>query len=292
MYDIGVFNSIISTNSSFVLHEKVVSNIEILHKLMGVQQDIITRKTSRDTADMWKKQEAFKVTVVSKLEGIDQIIGDIKKHMNKLTATNYDTNLNKIIDLTDKLIEKDINCITQIIDILVSVSCNNKYYSKLYAKIYMNMINKDECFVNGKQEIINEYLHELTNIVTVDPNVDYDKFCEANKQNEQRRSRLLFIIHLYTENGYNSAELINIMNVLNEMINDKRNDKINVELVNEITEDVNVFVVTLVKTIKTDNEFTFILDKVREYSVCNIKEYPGISGRVKFKYMDMIDLFK
>ena len=292
MYDIGVFNSIISTNSSFVLHEKVVSNIKILHKLMGVQQDIITRKTSRDTADMWKKQEAFKVTVVSKLEGIDQIIGDIKKHMNKLTATNYDTNLNKIIDLTDKLIEKDINCITQIIDILVSVSCNNKYYSNLYAKIYMNMINKDECFVNGKQEIINEYLHELTNIVTVDPNVDYDKFCEANKQNEQRRSRLLFIIHLYTENGYNSAELINIMNVLNEMINDKRNDKINVELVNEITEDVNVFVVTLVKTIKTDNEFTFILDKVREYSVCNIKEYPGISGRVKFKYMDMIDLFK
>ena len=226
------------------------------------------------------------------MEGIDQIIGDIKKHLNKLTTKNYDENLNKIIELTDQLIDNDNDCINKVINILVSVSCNNKYYSNLYAKIYMNMIHKDDCFVTGKQQIINDYLSELTNIITVDPTVDYDKFCEANKKNEQRRARLLFIIHLYTENGYTSAELLNIMNVLNQMINDNKNDKKNVEIINEITEDVNVFVVNMIKYIKTDNEFTFILDNVREYSVCNIKEYPGISGRVKFKYMDMVDLFK
>ena len=76
------------------------------------------------------------------------------------------------------------------------------------------------------------------------------------------------------------------------MINDKKTDKMHSEIINELTEDVNVFVTNMVEGIKNDTDFTFILDNVRTYSTCNIKEYPGISSRVKFKYMDMLDLIK
>jgi hypothetical protein len=298
MYDIDVFNSVISTNSTFTLPEKVISNINILHNLIGVpnKNETVVRKPYRDTADNWKKKEAFKATVVTKLEGVEQIIGDIKKLMNKLTTKNYNDIFNKIVELTDQLLDNKADCIDQVINILVSVSCNNKYYSDLYAKIYMSMTHKDESFVIGKQNIINDYLLELTNIITVDSTVDYDRFCDANKKNEQRRARLLFITHLYKEKGYNTAELINIMTILNQMISniqkDVHNDKQNIDIINELTEDVNVFVGNMVDCIKTNNEFTFILDNVREYSSCNTTEYPGISSRIRFKYMDMLDLFK
>jgi len=76
------------------------------------------------------------------------------------------------------------------------------------------------------------------------------------------------------------------------MLNEQKNDKIYNEIINELTEDVNIFVTNMVEQIKTDNDFTFILDNIRTYSSCNIKEYLGISNRVKFKYMDMMDLFK
>ncbi len=294
MYDIDVFKSINKEDSSYTLPAKIISNIDLLHKLLGVNNiiDNTQRKHPRDNTDSWKKKEMFKATVVTKLEGIDQILGDIKKHMNKLTAKNYDENLNKIIELTDTLLETDIECINKLIDILVSVSCNNKYYSNLYAKIYMNMINKHDYFTVGKTNIINDYLDELTKINIVDPTVDYDKFCETNKMNERRRGRLLFIIHLYKDNGYENTDLLRIINELNQILNEKKTDKIHNEYVNELTEDINIFVTNMVEQIKTDNDFTFILDSIRTYSSCNIKEYLGISNRVKFKYMDMVDLFK
>jgi hypothetical protein len=294
MYDIDVFKSMNKEDSSYTLPNNIISNIDLLHKLLGVNNiiDNAPRKHQRDNMDNWKKKELFKATVVTKLEGMDQIIGDIKKHMNKLTAKNYDDNLNQIIELTDTLIDTGNECINKLIDILVSVSCNNKYYSNLYAKIYMNMIDKHECFTLCKTDIINDYLEELKQISIVDPTVDYDKFCESNKMNEKRRGRLLFIIHLYKEKGYENTDLLRIINELDQMINEKKTDKIHNEVINELTEDINIFVTNMVDQIKTDNDFTFILDNIRTYSSCNIKEYLGISNRVKFKYMDMMDLFK
>jgi len=294
MYDIGVFKTVNPVDSSYKLPENIISNIDLLHKLLGVNNliDNAPRKHNRDNADNWKKREVFKATVVSKLEGIAQIIGDIKKHMNKLTLKNYDDNSNEIIELTDTLLETDSECIHQIIDILVSVSCNNKYYSNLYAKIYMTMIDKHEFFTVGKTNIINDYLQELTNIYTVDSTVDYDKFCESNKINEKRRARLLFITHLYKEGGYDNNDLLRIINEIDQMMNDKKTDKMNTELINELSEDINVFVTNMVDPIKSNTDFTFILDNVRTYTICNTTEYPGVSSRVKFKYMDMLDLFK
>tara|TARA_E500000331_G_C17112204_1_gene650165 strand:- start:19 stop:903 length:885 start_codon:yes stop_codon:yes gene_type:complete len=294
MYDIGVFKSTIPVDSCYKLPENIISNIDLLHKLLGVNNiiDNASRKHHRDNTDNWKTKEVFKATPVTKLEGIDQIIGDIKKHMNKLTLKNFDNNLNEITDLTDTLLETNSDSIHQLIDILVSVSCNNKYYSNLYAKIYMTMIDKHDCFTVGKTNIINDYLEELKKISIVDPTVDYDKFCDSNKMNERRRGRLLFIIHLYKENGYDNNDILRIINEINQQINDKRTDKIHTELINELAEDVNIFVTNMVEQIKTDNDFTFILDTVRSYSTCNLKEYLGISNRVKFKHMDMMDLFK
>lgn len=294
MYDIGVFKTAISVDSSYKLPEKIISNINLLHKLLGVNNliDNGLRKHHKDNQDNWKTKPVFKATTVTKLEGIDQTIGDIKKHMNKLTSKNYDDNLIQITELIDTLLETDSDSIQQVVDILVSVSCNNKYYSNLYAKIYMTMADKHECFAVGKTNIIIDYLKELNNIYTVDPNVDYDKFCELNKINEKRRSRLLFITHLYKEDGYDNNDILRIINDINQQITDKIPDKIHTELINELAEDVNIFVTNMVEQIKTDNDFTFILDDVRSYSTCNLKEYPGVSSRVKFKYMDMLDLFK
>lgn len=296
MYGINVFESIINANGVINLPEKVIENIEVLHKLMNIhiKTEPATRKTNRDNADSWKKKDKFKPTVVSKLEGIDQIIGDIKKFLNKLTTKNYETYSLQIIELVNKIIENnedDVNII-QIISTLVSVSCNNKYYSNLYAKLYMELIDKNQLFHIQKQDIINDYLVAVNNIITVNPNEDYDKFCEINKKNEQRGSRLLLIIHLFKENGYNSSELLDIINILMDNVNNNINDISNVEIVNAIVDDINIFITNMVSIIKTDTEFINVLDRIRDYSKCNIKEHPGISNRTKFKFMDMIDLFK
>ena len=156
----------------------------------------------------------------------------------------------------------------------------------------MSMIDKHDFFTVGKINIINDYLKEINSIYTVDPTIDYDKFCESNKINEKRRARLLFITHLYKEGGYENSDLLRIVIEMNKLMNDKKTDKMHIEVVNELSEDINIFVTNMVELIKSDTEYTFILDVIRIYSKCNIKEYPGISSRSKFKYMDMVDLFK
>ena len=296
MYSIDVFESIINANNVVKLSEKVIENIEILHKLMNIhaRTEPAPRKSNRDNVDSWKKKEKFKPTEVSKLEGIDQIVGDVKKFLNKLTTKNYELYSPQIVELVSKLIDNnaDDTDINQVINTMVSVSCNNKYYSNLYAKLYMILIDRHQLFHIEKEHIISDYLDGVNNIISANPNEDYDKFCEINKKNEQRGSRLVFIINLFKENGYNTSELLNIINILIDNVNNKKNDINNVEIVNGIVDDINIFITNMVSQCKTDTEFINILDIIREYSKCNIKECHGISTRAKFKFMDMIDLFK
>ena len=44
--------------------------------------------------------------------------------------------------------------------------------------------------------------------------------------------------------------------------------------------------------IKEKPELKFVLDNVISFSKSKTKDYPGISSRTMFKYMDMLDKFK
>jgi hypothetical protein len=162
----------------------------------------------------------------------------------------------------------------------------------MYAKLFMRLVDIHDQFLDEKSRICDKFLNALHEIEIVDPNVDYDRFCIVNKKNDERRSMMLFIINMYKTGGCTFNELMSIVIKIDEMIHSHVSASTFIEYTNELTEIMNIFVTNMVSEIKTNKEWVFVKDRIVDYSKYKTKDYPGMSSRTIFKYMDMVDLFK
>lgn len=306
MYTLAFYEDMNLQSELFALPDVTMNDINVLHLHMGVQNLPVKNKTvdnpskrnRPDSGELWKKKEEFTATVIIKKEGYESCIGDLKKYLNKLTSANYDAQIESIIETMNSVMLIDADetktqeCMTRMIDVLVQVACNNKYYSMLYAQVYERLAGLYSHILDEKVRIYDNFLSSLQGIEVGDPNVDYDKFCEITKKNDERRALMLFIINLYKLGGYNMQQLSHIVTVIDEMIHSHIHDSKFIEYTNELTEVMNMFVTNMVTDIKDCNEWAFVKDRIMDYSKYKTKNYPGMSSRTIFKYMDMIDLFK
>tara|TARA_B110000879_G_C11183015_1_gene519584 strand:+ start:1531 stop:2523 length:993 start_codon:yes stop_codon:yes gene_type:complete len=304
MYSLSFFNELLFKNTSYVLPNAALTGIHDLHLFMDIgketEQSVYKNvKRNKNEVDNWKKKEKFKATSMVKKEGIEQLFGDLKTNLNKLSSINYEIQYTKILELIETIIAIDNDTestsneyIKQITNVLLTVACNNKYHSNLYSKLYINLMDNYLYMSQAKDNLINKYLLEVHDIEIIDPNIDYDKFCEMNKKNEYRRAGMLFIINLYKGDAYELDKVIEIIQKIINFIKINMNNAEYIDIINEISEIVNVFVLNMNIEIKEKPELKFVLDNVILFSKYKTKDYPGISSRTMFKYMDMLDKFK
>jgi hypothetical protein len=256
------------------------------------------RRQKQENMENWKKREEFKATVIAKKEGYENLLGELKKFLNKLTTSNYDTQVESVIETVKSIISLDDDDdkirmgLMQTAEVIMQVACSNKYYSAMYAKLYMRLVDIHQQFLEEKGRICDKFLTALQEIEIVDPNVDYDRFCIVNKKNDERRTMMLFIINLYKTGGCSIAELSSIVIKIDEMIHTHVSASSFIEYTNELTEIMNTLFTNIVTEIKNNKEWVFVKDRIVDYSKYKTKDYPGMSSRTIFKYMDMVDLFK
>jgi len=308
MYTLAFYETMCVQPSTYTLPQLNLDNINALHLHMGVHNippkakpvDNPLRRQKQENMENWKKREEFKATVIAKKEGYENLLGELKKFLNKLTTANYDTQAESVIETVKSIIalgddddaDKIKLVLTQTAEVIMQVACSNKYYSALYAKLFMRLVDIHEQFLEEKSRICNKFLTALQEIEIVDPNVDYDRFCIVNKKNDERRSMMLFIINLYKTGGCSFDELMSIVIKIDEMIHMHVSASSFIEYTNELTEIMNIFVTNMVTEIKSNKEWVFVKNRIVDYSKYKTKDYPGMSSRTIFKYMDMVDLFK
>lgn len=306
MYTLDFYDTI-SKNNTYILSSTILDNINELHKHMGIHNlpvksastDNHNRRSKNDSTNNWKKKEEFKATVITKKEGCEGLLGELKKYLNKLTTVNYSTQIVLITEIVEKisqLHENDSNNSTtgfsQAVDLILHVASTNKYYSSLYANLYSHLVTVYSYFLNEKTMIYNKLVSSLDDIEIVDPNKDYDKYCIITKKNDERRAHMLFVINLFKNGNFTMDEMSFVVKTINDMISLQIKDSARIEYINELTEIMNVFVSNLVPEIKKTDDWKFIKNHIIEYSKYKNKDYPGLSNRTIFKYMDMVDLFK
>ena len=306
MYTLAFYETMSVQPSTYTLPQLNLDNINALHLHMGVHNipakpkpvDNPLRRQKQENMENWKKREEFKATVIAKKEGYESLLGELKKFLNKLTTANYDTQVESVIETVKSIIalddddEKIQAALTQTTEVILQVACSNKYYSALYAKLYMRLVDIHEQFLEEKGRVCDKFLNALQEIEIVDPNVDYDRFCAVNKKNDERRAMMLYIINLYKTSGCSIVELSSVVIKIDEMIHNHVSESSFIEYTNELTEIMNIFVTNMVTEIKSNKEWVFVKDRIVDYSKYKTKDYPGMSSRTIFKYMDMVDLFK
>jgi hypothetical protein len=224
-------------------------------------------------------------------------IENIRLQLNKLTDKNYTDISSKIFESINKLIEDKITSeeMSKLSTIVFELATNNRFYSKIYADLYSELISKYNEIKETFESNFQSFTELFVNIEYVDSNVNYDKFCENNKKNEKRRSLAAFYINLMNNEVISKSQIMKITRDLLAQIysfitiENKKNE------VDELTETIAIL---YKKEIYEDDEgedyeqiegYT-INEIIERVASSKIKDFKSLSNKSLFKFMDLIEM--
>ena len=288
-------NSNAFTKTAPIPVEKNTNDLSSVKKKRG-------NKGMEVSSEKWENIKPFQTTKIEQKTGIDGEINEIRLYLNKLTDKTF-------LDIREKIIEK-INsiCATsfnlenseKIGKMLYEFCSTNKFYSRIFADIFAELASMYDWLRNIFNNNYANIMEQFNNIQYVDSNKDYDGFCEMNKQNEKRRAITAFYVNMAINGFIKKNGVVNILkNILTSIMNminivDKKNE------VDELTEIVGI----LFNKELLDEDFNpkgdesddfyvvtnYINDTINSLAKKKVKDYPSLSNKAIFKYMDLIEM--
>jgi len=261
-------------------------------------------KRNDNVDESWEKQKAFKATVMEKKEGIEKSINDIRICLNKISNKNYDVQRDAIIEYINAITRQgdessdedektyNPNDINSISTAIFEIASTNKFYSELYATLYKELIGKFAVFRDNVDLIIENYKNDIHKIKFVDPNTEYDKFCDNNKLNDKRKALSMFIINLMKKGVLEKSTISEIILYLEDIVVKNVDIENMVYEIEEITENLFILVTESAVDFKGTGVWETIMSNISLFSKYKAKEHLSISSRAIFKYMDILDRIK
>jgi hypothetical protein len=245
---------------------------------------------------------------MKKTEGIEKRIDTIRSLLNKLTDATYGvieseilSEVNNIIrggqddgadaDADDNGGDIDEENINKIAHSIFNTASSNMFYSALYAKLFKQLVQCHDVFTKVFEKSYSEFVGLFKKVEYVDPNVDYNKFCEVTKMNDKRKAMSMFIINLMKESMLESDSVVDIITELQEMVNSyiKQANKTN-EL-EELNENIFILLTNGKGVLSSHEKWDSIVSHIKFLSILKVKmkEYPSVNNKLIFKNMDMLE---
>jgi len=247
------------------------------------------RVKRNESYEDWNAVRSFKSTVIEKKEGIEKLMNDIRACLNKISNKNYDNQKEEIIKLVQEISQYNEVDICSVALAIYDIASNNKFNSLIYANLYKEIIAVYPKLIEPFEEFVTSYNESLIHINHADPNTDYDKYCEYIKTNDRRKAAATYLSNLVKINYLSKERIIDV--ILNSQtiimeyveLENKTNE------VDEITENLSIFVTILKDDLKEVKGWDRIIDNINVCSKMKTKEKKSLSSRSVFKYMDILD---
>ena len=254
----------------------------------------LTRSNSKNSsfgnlAEDWEAVRNFKATKIDEKQGLDKHISDMRGLLNKMSVKNYESQKDAIIEALQTILETDIDLNDQTIlfENMFSIMCSNSFLSKIYSDLYVELVGIHELFGKMVDDFVESYKSSLNEIHYVDPNTDYDGFCDYNKKNDTRKCHVLFIMNLMKQDMISQESVLVLITdtlalVGRYMKEENRQNEIE-ELSDNMVLLINETRDTLSSHEKWNNE---IVSQIKKFTSLSVKECVSFSSRAKFKFMD------
>ena len=306
-YTINDFTKLAYSGVKYELPQSISKILKVLNDSLSptdaneTKKPIVrTNKQFQPKAEDWSAVRSYKTTKIPEAkEGTEKTIKDIRIALNKFSNKNAETQHDVIVGLIKQVIseskevEEDTKKVCTLIFDIVSA---NEFYSTLYAKLYKDLIGIFPEFSEKMVDLLDKYKESFNNIKVVDPNVDYDGFCDNVKSNDLRRAMTTFIINLAKIQTVNEEDVLNIILYLEELVLKYAEEADKSPVVEEITENIFIFITQGNKKLNTT---TIWKDKIipNVHTISKLRKtdsakYKSMSSRATFKFMDIIDELK
>lgn len=287
-------------------YKKILDNIvfqefdkELQEKINNLRQSIILDEKDKDKNNYYRNKKNYNNLQLQNIRSfqktkilINKLDYDIKNILNKITNNNYEIQKKELFNIIQNINndENYENNFTIIYNKIIDIIKNNIYFSDVYSRLCKELIEINSYFYDkiiddGKK--LAEYLlfidHENYNDKN---NNEYNILCNYNKNKDQKKSILLFFINLFKNDEKNFYILTNILNNILELFE----KNIMIENEREKNEDLSELILILFTNINYfDNKYKQQIKNIANYKK---KKYPGLSNKIIFKLMDIIDLIE
>jgi hypothetical protein len=301
-YTLHNYKELEKLNISQELSDEIIQKINKLAKRVGAPSyqktpvfkrnhynKKIPKKENISAAD-WETIRNFKKTTLQKhTEGIEALMDKIRSCLNKLTDKTYDTMLDDIKCIMKEINKENASSFEKIGEAIFEIGSFNKFWAALYARLYKDLIisfpfMKDICIKNFQS-----FQSIFTNINYIDAAVDYNLFCEYNKENEKRRALSNFFVICASYDIIDKKEMKNIIVSFIKQVKDEIKQENKINHVEEITQNIGIMVISGKSFLKRLPDYNLICDEIKNFSTMNPKSYPSLTNKIVFKFMDLDD---
>lgn len=251
------------------------------------------------TDEEWNSIRKFETTKMEQAKDeCEKALNNIRSLLNKLSDSNYDTIRDEIMFAFYELEEKnliDVNDTNKlwrdICNLIIDTSCMNAFYSKQYVQLLTEIYKKYNSIEKEFMVVLKNSVNSLYDIKYIDPEKDYDGFCNNNIVSQRRKSFATFISNLYAFNLIEELEYTEIIyNLLNSF-----NTNITIEdkgyICEELSEIINSIIGTNQEKLCNMNHFKECIEHIRGISQMKRKNYKSLSNKAIFKFCDIIESF-
>lgn len=242
----------------------------------------------------WNNMRSFQATKLEKKEGVEGHNDKIRYYLNMMTDKNYDDMRNKIVDLINDIANDEENMNKAGTNIF-EIASTNRFYSKIYATLYADLMQNYFIMRTLFDDSFSKYMNLFNNVECIEPNENYDKFCEINKINERRKALSAFFINLMKNNVVPKQSIVNLVALLLKQVMTFIHQENKKSVVDEITENIAILYVKEI----FDNDAVYdygLIENMRIYEVveflsnCKVKDFKSLTNKSVFKFMDMVEL--
>lgn len=253
------------------------------------------KKSKSDMSDNnWEVIRNFQATKIEEKVGFDVHIDGVRVLLNKLTDKNYIDIRNKILEQMDALVLENTaeENMERISTDIFTIASTNRFYSKIFADLYSDLVIKYDVMKQTVDTNFKDFTSLFTTFEYVDPNVDYDRFCEINKINEKRRSLAAFYLNLAYNNIISKTTIVHITRNLLEQVYTFINEVNKKNEVDELTETVCI----LYKKDLYSGDEDELIDGltipglIQKIAKSKVNDYKSLTNKSLFKFMDMVEM--
>ena len=237
----------------------------------------------------WDNIRNFQATEIKKSEGIQASIDTIRKHLNKITEKTYSKLFPEICSEIDKIVGVSVDDMSKVGESIFTIASGNTFYSGMYAKMYKALMNKYPAMKTIFNYNFEKFSELFTTIEFCNPDVDYDKFCENNKNNYARRALGLFYINLTKEGVITNEKMVEIIKNIQAYFMTKISEEGNRDIIDELSENIYIFITNSNEQLEDEDDWNDIVSTAQKIAKSKQSDYPSITNKAIFKHMDILD---
>ena len=241
-------------------------------------------------ADNWEAIRDFKPTEKREVIGLDKELNELRSFLNKMSKNNYNVQKDLIIVKIQELFDNENmtnDDINKVVDGVFESCCTSKFLSEIYTDLYVELIGQHDIFGNKLDNFIARFKDSLDTIKYVSPDDDYDGFCNNNIINESRKANSMFIVNLMIRDMISQNDFLDLLKLMQNISLDYINQENREHEVEEITENIFILVTHSKQILGSQEAWNPIKAHHSHFITLKTKDYPSLSNRCRFKYMDM-----